>query len=77
LFIVFYFFYRYYVHVEIIEKFLELLKNYAHALVIGDSLDEKTKMGPVVSKEHYLKVKSYINLAVKNGYKIVCGETVE
>jgi aminomuconate-semialdehyde/2-hydroxymuconate-6-semialdehyde dehydrogenase len=68
---------RYYVHVDIVEKFLELLKNYAHGLVIGDPLDDKTKMGPVVSKEHYQKVMSYINLAVNNGHTIVCGETVE
>ena len=64
-------------HVDIVEKFLELLIKYARGLVIGDPLDAKTQIGPVVSKEHYTKVMSYINLAVQNGHTIVCGETVE
>jgi aminomuconate-semialdehyde/2-hydroxymuconate-6-semialdehyde dehydrogenase len=44
--------------------------------VVGDPLKSKTKLGPVVSKEHYEKVMSYIKLAVKNGHQIVYGETV-
>jgi acyl-CoA reductase-like NAD-dependent aldehyde dehydrogenase len=34
-------------------------------------------MGPVVSKQHYDKIKSFIEIAVKNGLSIVCGETVD
>jgi len=45
--------------------------------VVGDPLKSKTKLGPVVSKEHYEKVMSYIKLSVKNGHKIVYGETVD
>ena len=68
---------RYYVHVDIKDKFLEKLTKYARELVIGNPLDAKTKMGPVCSKQHYDKVKSFIDLASKNKHRIVCGETVE
>jgi len=69
---------RYYVHVSIVEKFLDKLAAYARSLVVGDPVhNAHTKMGPVVSKEHYNKIKSYIDLAVQNGNRIVCGETVE
>ncbi len=68
---------RYYVHVNVIDKFLELLTKYARDLVVGDPLRGATKMGPVVSRAHYDKIKSYVELAVKNGHKILCGETVE
>lgn len=68
---------RYYVHVDIKDKFLEKLTKYARELVIGNPLDAKTKMGPVCSKQHYDKVKSFIDLASKNKHRIVCGETVD
>ena len=65
-------------HVNIVDKFLEKLSAYARSLVVGDPVhNAHTKMGPVVSKEHYNKIMSYIDLAVRNGKRIVCGETVE
>lgn len=69
--------FRYYVHIDIVNKFLELLSKYARNLIIGNSLEAGTKMGPVCSRQHYEKVMSYIHLAVKKGHRIVCGETIE
>ena len=69
--------FRYYVHVNKIDEFLNALVKYAREIQVGDPLNSKTKMGPLVSKEHYTKVKSYIDLAVKNGHTILCGETIE
>jgi hypothetical protein len=68
---------RYYVHEDIFDAFISMLANYARSLKVGNPLDKNTKMGPVVSKQHYEKVMSYINLAVKNNHRIVCGETIE
>jgi acyl-CoA reductase-like NAD-dependent aldehyde dehydrogenase len=68
---------RYFVHVDIVDEFLNELSTYARNLVIGDPLKSDTRMGPVCSREHYNKVKSYIDLAIKNGHQIVCGESVE
>ena len=50
---------------------------YARGLTVGDPLKPTTKMGPVVSKAHYDKIKSYIQIAVEQDNQILCGETVE
>ena len=44
---------------------------------MGDPLKASTKMGPVCNKDHYNKIKSFIDIAVKNGHQILCGETIE
>lgn len=59
------------------DKFLHALVKYAKELIVGDPFNPHTKMGPVCSKQHSEKVRSYIELAVKSGAKILCGETVE
>merc|ERR1712127_483043 len=68
---------RYYVHADIIDKFLQILTKYARNLVVGNPLEANTKMGPVCSRQHYDKVMSYIHLAKKNGHQIICGETID
>ena len=42
----------------ILDSFIEKFKNAAEALVVGDPQDAATKMGPLVSEEHYNKVKA-------------------
>ena len=59
------------------DRFLDALTKYARNLTLGDPLKTNTKMGPVVSKQHYEKIKSYINMALDNGHTIICGETIE
>ena len=68
---------RVFVHKDIFDKFIEALKKYAQSLKLGDPLNPNTKMGPVVSHQHYQKIKSYIDIAVKNDLHIVCGETID
>ena len=43
------------------------------ALKIGDPLEAETDVGAVVSKPHMEKILSYIDLAQKEGGKILCG----
>lgn len=64
-------------HVDILQKFLDLLVAYAKKLQVGDPFNPNTKVGPLCNKVHFDKVKSYIDLAVKSGAKILCGESVE
>jgi aminomuconate-semialdehyde/2-hydroxymuconate-6-semialdehyde dehydrogenase len=45
----------------------------ARALRVGDPLDEKTDQGALVSRPHYEKVLSYLELARQEGGKILCG----
>ncbi|MBC7601676.1 MAG: 5-carboxymethyl-2-hydroxymuconate semialdehyde dehydrogenase [Ramlibacter sp.] len=45
----------------------------ARKLVIGDPLDEKTIVGPMISQAHLAKVRSYIELGPKEGATMLCG----
>merc|ERR1712093_643945 len=41
------------------------------ALKVGPGMDKSSEMGPLVTKEHLEKVKSYVDLGVKEGAKLV------
>jgi len=43
----------------------------AAALKVGDGLDEKTQMGPVVSAQHKKRVLNYIEQGIKDGAELV------
>lgn len=45
----------------------------ARKIVVGDPLDEKTIIGPMVSQGHLAKVRSYIELGFKEGATQLCG----
>ena len=51
------------------QKFAERAKR----LVVGDPLDDKTLIGPMVSRGHLAKVRSYIELGPKEGATVLCG----
>jgi len=54
-------------------RFVEEFVKRTQALVVGDPLEEKTKIGALVSEAHLNKVLSYIELAKQEGGKILCG----
>lgn len=58
---------------SIYEKFKEEFIARAKKLTVGDPLDENTKQGAVVSKMHFDKVMSCIELAKEEGGKILLG----
>jgi 5-carboxymethyl-2-hydroxymuconic-semialdehyde dehydrogenase len=51
------------------ERFVERAKR----IVVGDPLDEKTIIGPMISQGHLAKVRSYITLGSKEGATLACG----
>jgi aminomuconate-semialdehyde/2-hydroxymuconate-6-semialdehyde dehydrogenase len=53
-------------------EFVEKVKK----LIVGDPLDEGTKQGALVSKQHFDKVKAAIETAKEEGGKILCGGNV-
>lgn len=53
------------------DKILSQVIEAAKAIKIGDGLDKKTQMGPVITKEHKARVIDYINIGVKEGAKIL------
>lgn len=64
---------RIYVQKSIYEKFKTDLTKAASELRIGDPTDSKTQQGAVVSKAHYEKILSYLEIAKKEGGHILCG----
>jgi aminomuconate-semialdehyde/2-hydroxymuconate-6-semialdehyde dehydrogenase len=58
---------------SIYEKFKSDFVERARKLTIGDPLNEQTKVGAIVSKQHHEKILSYIDLAKQEGGKILCG----
>jgi acyl-CoA reductase-like NAD-dependent aldehyde dehydrogenase len=64
---------RYYIHESVYDEFMEKLLNVAKSQVLGDPLNAATTMGPMVSKEHYNKVMSFIDSGVQQGAKLLCG----
>jgi len=45
----------------------------AKRLKVGDSMDESTIVGPMISPAHLAKVRSYIELGPKEGASLLCG----
>lgn len=57
----------------IYDRFLAVLTERAKKIRIGNGLDEKTEMGPLVSEEHMKKVLEYIEIGKKEGATLLCG----
>lgn len=64
---------RIYVEKSIYNKFKTDFIEETKKLKIGNPFDEDTKLGALVSKQHLEKVESYIELAEKEGGKILYG----
>lgn len=57
----------------IYERFRDELVKEVKSLKVGNPLDKSSKIGAIVSKGHFDKVLSYIQLAQEEGGKILCG----
>ena len=55
------------------DRFVSEFVKRTQALVVGDPLEEKTKIGALVSESHMNKVLSYIEIAKQEGGQILCG----
>lgn len=64
---------RIFVHRPAYDRFLAELVDRAQALVVGDPLDEKTDIGPLISREAVERVESWVNEAVAEGAKLLTG----
>jgi aminomuconate-semialdehyde/2-hydroxymuconate-6-semialdehyde dehydrogenase len=64
---------RIYVERSAYDSFIEKFVTRTKELVVGDPFDSKTKVGALISEEHYERVTSYIQLALEEGGKIETG----
>lgn len=64
---------RIYVERNIYDQFVEAFVQKVNELVVGDPLDEQTRVGALVSEAHMHKVLGYIDLAKKEGGRVLTG----
>jgi 5-carboxymethyl-2-hydroxymuconic-semialdehyde dehydrogenase len=57
------------IYPEFVQKFTER----ARRIAVGDPLDEKTIIGPMISANHLEKVRRYIEMGPKEGATLMCG----
>lgn len=57
------------IYAKFVDRFVERAKR----ISVGDPLDEKTIVGPMISQGHLAKVRSYIELGQKEGANMLCG----
>ncbi|MCW3091158.1 MAG: aldehyde dehydrogenase [Ferruginibacter sp.] len=64
---------RVYVHEEICETVASQLAELAKKLVVGDPLDKKTGVGPLIKSAEVDRVEEWVNEAVEKGARLLCG----
>ncbi len=57
----------------IYKKFVEAMTERAKKIILGDPLDRKTKMGPLVTAPHRERVEGYIEAGRKEGARLALG----
>jgi 5-carboxymethyl-2-hydroxymuconic-semialdehyde dehydrogenase len=57
------------IYAEFVQKFTDR----ARRIAVGDPLDEKTIIGPMISAAHLEKVRRYIEMGPKEGATLMCG----
>ena len=58
---------------SIYARFVDRFVERARRISVGDPLDEKTIVGPMISPAHLAKVRSYIELGSREGATLLCG----
>lgn len=61
---------------KIKESVVKQLENKIKSLKMGNPEDEETNIGPLVSREQYEKVSSYISKAISGGYNPIIGGNI-
>ena len=56
---------------EIADQLVENINKKAESLIVAPWTDSSSEMGPVISKEHKIKIEEYIGSGVKEGAKLV------
>ncbi|OQY05193.1 MAG: aldehyde dehydrogenase, partial [Bacteroidetes bacterium 4572_117] len=62
-----------FVHEDIVDGFTKKYTQMATKLIIGDPLDPKTEVGPIIDSYELERVENWVNEAKERGAKILCG----
>lgn len=60
-------------HESLHDRFMEALVALTKKIKVGNGLAKETDMGPLISKEHFERVLSYIEIGKNEGAELVCG----
>ncbi|MEZ4408788.1 MAG: aldehyde dehydrogenase family protein [Polyangiales bacterium] len=61
---------------DVADRILPKLVARANALVLGDPLDPKVEVGPVVSERQRARIHGYVEGARADGFKVLCGGAI-
>ena len=64
---------RVYVHESILDEVLKKFTPQVKKLIVGDPLDKKTEVGPLISSKEVDRVESWVDEAAQSGGEILCG----
>ena len=64
---------RVFAHESVVEKVANGLAELASKLVVGDQMDEKTEVGPLILPREVDRVEEWVNEAIEMGAKLLCG----
>lgn len=62
-----------FIHEDIAEEIANEMVKMANKLIVGNPLDEKTEVGPLIVPKEVDRVEEWVEEAVKKGAKILCG----
>jgi len=68
---------RIYAHESIADEFASLLAKETNSLIVGDPYDPHTFMGPLINDDAANRAKNWVDSAIKEGAKLLCGNKVE
>lgn len=60
-------------HEDIYDAFLQKLKEAMSSLKLGDTMDPATQMGALISADHLARVDGFVQRAIAQGARLVCG----
>jgi len=64
---------RVFVHESICDEVARQLADLASKLIVGDQMDEKTEVGPLILPREVDRVEEWVNEAVASGANLMCG----
>ncbi len=64
---------RIFVQREMYDKFVDQFAKASERMTVGNPLDPKTRLGPLVSREQFERVNNYLNVGQQEGAKIAMG----
>ena len=64
---------RIFVQHDMYDKFVDQFAKASERMTVGDPLDPKTRLGPLVSREQFDRVNNYLNVGQQEGARIAMG----